>query len=188
MPEPPEDHAWNPTPDGDHLVTYVWVHLPDNSFILRERAPGHVVDADEVASVLEDMEHDHSVLNAVAGVEPLMELGSRQDVSHFPPLALGAKQRRHTFHGMAKGHVPSPVHVTPVRMTKSERKQVRRKSETHGYPYEGPSRQLFALNESAPAGGTVHKKAQPVGPAARRKYSTGDEAAYYPPTWAGSKE
>ena len=47
VPAPPVDLTWNPKSDDDHLQTYVWIHKPDISFVLREKLPGHVVDAEE---------------------------------------------------------------------------------------------------------------------------------------------
>ena len=42
VPAPPVDLTWNPKSDDDHLQTYVWIHKPDNSFVLREKLPGQV--------------------------------------------------------------------------------------------------------------------------------------------------
>ena len=192
VPAPPVDLTWNPKSDDDHLQTYVWIHKPDNSFVLREKLPGHVVDAEEVAAVLVEAEHDHSELNPVAGVEPLMGLGSRQSISHYPPLDPGMRQRRHTFHGMTKGHVPSPVHVTPLKSSASAAVMGKRGARRGSAEFADP-RHLFAgddlrIDDLDGNETEVHRHAKPVGPAAPKYADNEEEAAYYPPTWAGSQQ
>ena len=192
VPAPPVDLTWNPKSDDDHLQTYVWIHKPDNSFVLREKLPGHVVDAEEVAAVLVEAEHDHSELNPVAGVEPLMGLGSRQSISHYPPLDPGMRQRRHTFHGMTKGHVPSPVHVTPLKSSASAAVMGKRGARRGSAEFADP-RHLFGgddlrIDDLDGNETEVHRHAKPVGPAAPKYADNEEEAAYYPPTWAGSQQ
>lgn len=167
-----------PQAEDEHFRTYVWVHRPDNSFVLREWKENHGVEDGDVANVLNEVDHDHTQLNALAGVEPLMKLGSLQNASHFPPLRPEKRQRRHTYDGNNIANVPAPMHVSPTLVPHASAPTM---GGEHG-SRRASFHDMTELAASGREGGKAHRHAQPVGGPRQRRYSSEAPGQYY---WSG---
>ena len=179
----PHDHPAPPrgVPPHSTFLGLTWVHQVDDTFALLEAPLGddHEPGDDDVEAALTAMDHDHSQLDAVRGMEPLMQLGSMMSTSHFPPMNPGMRQRRHTFHsfahfGATTTPIPPAVHTTPTNRM--------RQVASEGHMAKGAAQREKRQRRRS----SGVKRAQRVG--APAKYDTGGNGEYvYPAGWSSSR-